>query len=99
MTTTRKRSIPSITVDGTDIPADAFDPIGQVVVDDFDGRLLVTRHDDALVVGENGPEYLPPHYDLELQADDDLIDDVINAINPMIDELLTNSRIKIPVAS
>jgi hypothetical protein len=97
--TTRTREIPSITADGIDIPSDAFDPIGQVVVDDFDGKLLVTRHEDGLMVGDNGLELAPPHYHLELQADDDLIDDVINAINPMIEELLSTPRIKIPVAS
>ena len=99
MTTTRQRSLPSVTADGIDIPPVAFDSIGQFVVDYFDGSLLVTRHEDGLMVGENGLELAPPHYDLELQADEDLIDDVINAINPMIDELLTNPRIKIPVAS
>jgi len=97
--TTRTRQIPSITSDGTNIPADAFDPIGQVVVDDFDGLLLVTRHEDGLTIGDDGLELVPPHYRLELQADDGLIDDVINAIDPMIDELLSTPRIKIPVAS
>ncbi len=97
--TTRTRQIPSITSDGTNIPADAFDPIGQMVVDDFDGNLLVLRHEGGLRFGDDGPEIVPPHFHLELQADDGLIDDVINAVNPMIEELLTKSRIKIPVAS
>jgi len=97
--TSRTREIPSTTADGIDIPSAAFDPIGQVVVDDFDGNLLVTRHEGGLRFGDDGPELVPPHFHLELQADEDLIDDVINAINPMIEELLSTPRIKIPVAS
>jgi hypothetical protein len=97
--TTRTAQIPSVTADGTEIPYDAFDPIGQLVVDAFDGNLLVVRHDGRPTISDDGLDLVPAHYHLELQADDDRIDDVIAAIDPMLEELLTKPRIKIPVAS
>ncbi len=97
------RTIPQVSAQGTtDIPLDAFDPIGRIVVDDYDASLGVHRHSGTVAFQGDNLVPVPPSYHLELEAEEDLVDELLSVIDPMIDALIaehTTSTTKIPVAS
>lgn len=96
------RVIPLVTSAGTlDLPLDACDRIGSIVVDDFDAELAVIPHPGRLEFDGDEPVPVPPHLHLELSADEDIVDELLAVIDPLIEELIAEYTlpVKVPVAS
>jgi hypothetical protein len=96
------RVIPQISESGRlSIPADEWERIGQILRDEVGGNANFVVHDHIQPGAYHGGEFIPvPHYFLQLEADEDEIQSVLDAINPVIDEIIdTHTETHMPVAS
>lgn len=88
MTITRSRMIPKVSHRGTiDIPLEAFLEFRDSVEAEFDANIVVHDHSTPGAY-HGGPFITVPHFVLDLIAEPDDIDDIIEKINPRVDRLI-----------
>jgi hypothetical protein len=91
MTITISRGIPQVTDLGTvSIPFDDWQPIIRAVEDDFEGDISIHDHDEPGAY-HGWPEVPTPHYLLEISVDEEKVEELIDTLNPLIDELVTRN--------
>lgn len=86
--TSMSRAIPKITDDGVvEIPVSAFAEIKSVASEEFDA--IVSIHDHDAPGAYHGNPFVPvPHYLVDVLIDEELVDDFIERIDPLIEDLI-----------
>ena len=64
--------------------------LGRAVEDDFEGDISIHDH-DAPGAYHGWPEVPTPHYLLEISVDEEKVEELIDILNPLIDELVTRN--------
>ncbi len=88
MNITIARAVPQVTDQGTvAIPLEDWQPVIQAVEQDFEGEITLHDH-DAPGAYHGWPEVSSPHYLIEISVDEERVEELIQAIDPLIDDVV-----------
>lgn len=91
MNTIISRPVLQVTDLGTvSIPFDDWQPVIRAVEDDFEGEITIHDH-DAPGAYHGWPEVPTPHYLIEISVDEEKVEELIEVLNPLIDEIVTRN--------
>lgn len=91
MNTIIARPVLQVTDLGTvSIPFDDWQPVIRAVEDDFEGEISIHDH-DAPGACHGWPLVPTPHYLIEISVDEEKVEELIEVLNPLIDEIVTRN--------